>query len=225
MPEAYEVFDAATNANVFYQNPERLRRIHKTKMICTVIANDCEAGSEAVRWFMTNYQFRSDPWRLYYAASSSGSKALEIFSSNINLKFLLRQVKAADSVVRGEKINGAAATTVRTELTDPRTLTGDDPVLLMLYGHALVSSKSYVAALAYMTRAYALAPEDPMICLSMALAYIHRAMQRLSDNRQWQLVQGLTLLFQYFDRRKEMGIVEEQEANYNVARALHQVGM
>lgn len=72
----------------------------------------------------------------------------------------------------------------------------------------------------YYLRAYETYPNDPLICLSLALAYTHRAMQRQTDNRHYQLAQALAFLDGY---RKLAG--DQQEVQYNMARVFHQLGM
>jgi general transcription factor 3C polypeptide 3 (transcription factor C subunit 4) len=76
-----------------------------------------------------------------------------------------------------------------------------------------------LGALDYYLRAYELCPTDPMICLSTGVAYLHRAMQRQTDNRHHQIAQGFTLMAQY---RKHRGPCQEVE--YNFGRAFHMLG-
>jgi general transcription factor 3C polypeptide 3 (transcription factor C subunit 4) len=89
-----------------------------------------------------------------------------------------------------------------------------DAALLSLYGHILACARSYVGAIGklllmlglfhiiclrierrnplfsgYYSRAYSVKPKDPLISLSMGLAYMHRSMQRISDNRHLQIMQ------------------------------------
>lgn len=71
----------------------------------------------------------------------------------------------------------------------------------------------------YYLRAYELYPTNPLICLCLALAYTHRAMQRQTDNRHYQLAQALAFLDVY---RKHAD--NQQEVQYNVARVFHQLG-
>lgn len=80
---------------------------------------------------------------------------------------------------------------------------------------------------------------DPLINLSLGIAFIHRAMNRQTDNRHLQIVQvggveahvavehltpfhsvkGFTFLFKYYDLKGG-----NEEACYNIARAFHQIG-
>jgi hypothetical protein len=83
-----------------------------------------------------------------------------------------------------------------------------NPVFLMFYGHIMACGKSYQSAIGkvlyiivftnssndslttvYYLRAYDMRPDDPLVCLTLALSYVHRAMQRQTDNRHYQLTQ------------------------------------
>lgn len=78
----------------------------------------------------------------------------------------------------------------------------------------------------YFFRAYALDPRNPMINLSLALAYLHHALKRQSENRHYLIMQGFSFLFSYHDiRHGSQTDSERQEANYNVARAFQMLGL
>lgn len=78
----------------------------------------------------------------------------------------------------------------------------------------------------YFYRAHALDPTNPLINLSVALAYVHYALKRQSENRQYHIVQGFSCLFAYYDMRKTSEILaERQEAEYNVGRTYHMLGL
>jgi general transcription factor 3C polypeptide 3 (transcription factor C subunit 4) len=118
-----------------------------------------------------------------------------------------------------------------------------NPHFLMLYGHIMACGKSYQSAIGalkscpflladaweaeqviylmivYYLRVYDLYPNDPLVCLSLSLAYTHRAMQRQTDNRHYQLAQAIAFLDGYRKLTKN-----EQEAQYNIARVFHQLG-
>ena len=65
-----------------------------------------------------------------------------------------------------------------------------------------------------------------MINLSLALGYIHYALKRQSENRHYLIMQGLSFLFAYYDLRHSCGSLQEkQEAEYNVARTYHMLGL
>lgn len=65
-----------------------------------------------------------------------------------------------------------------------------------------------------------------MINLNVGLAYIHHAIKRQAENRQYLILQGLTFLFNYYNSRKISHKLEErQEAHYNMARVYHMLGL
>jgi len=67
---------------------------------------------------------------------------------------------------------------------------------------------------------------NPVINLSLALSYLHYAIKRQSGNRHHLLIQGFAFLFTYYDIRQRADITsEKQEAEYNVARAYHMLGL
>lgn len=174
---------------------------------------------------MNTYQFKNDTFRLYSAALSSGDKAIEFFSNNANQKHILRSIKAIDSVVSNEKIAGMASITAQSDKNEDAVVpTKYNATLFMLYGEILNCCRSTVPALNYYLRAHAAAPNDPLICFSVGLTYLHRAMQRVTDNRHLQILQGAAFLFQYYKLRKLCGFAEAQESNYNMGRALQQIG-
>ena len=59
-----------------------------------------------------------------------------------------------------------------------------------------------------------------MICLSLAVGYLHRGMQRQADNRHYQLSLAFNFMSKY---RKYRG--NDEEVNYNIARMFHQLGV
>lgn len=65
-----------------------------------------------------------------------------------------------------------------------------------------------------------------MINLSIGLSYIQHALKRQIDNRHGHLMQGFAFLSIYYDIRCKSGdLCERQEAEYNVARAYHLLGL
>ncbi|KAI5117819.1 hypothetical protein M0805_004949 [Coniferiporia weirii] len=104
--------------------------------------------------------------------------------------------------------------------------TKPNPVLPTLYGQSLIMAKSYQSAIFYLLHAYDYFPNDPLICLSLAVASLGRAMQRQSDNRNYLVTQGMAFMTKY----REMRALKEDEpradeVEYNFGRAFHQLGL
>ena len=125
---------------------------------------------------------------------------------------------------------------------------GHDPGLLALYGHVMSVAGSWNSALNYYFRALALVPRDVTLNLCIGLAYVQNALKRQSENRHYGILQGLGFLNRYYELRttgrlaghdgadgavrEEKGrgevqvpAVHKQEAEYNLARAWHLLGL
>ncbi|OJA08708.1 hypothetical protein AZE42_08889 [Rhizopogon vesiculosus] len=76
-----------------------------------------------------------------------------------------------------------------------RMPTKNNPVIVTLYGQMCLAAKSYQSAIFYLLHAYDYCPEDPIVCLSLAIASLSRAMQRQSDNRHHMIAQVRLLYF------------------------------
>ncbi|PPQ91090.1 hypothetical protein CVT25_013128 [Psilocybe cyanescens] len=101
----------------------------------------------------------------------------------------------------------------------------ENPVIVAIYGQICVAAKSYQSAIFYLLMAYDYCPDDPMICLCLAIASIGRAMQRQSDNRHHLIIQqAMAFLSKY---RKLRGTHDEgmREVEFNFARTFHQLGL
>lgn len=251
--DAYDVCNAAKEANVFFQDKQCTFTIWITWLACAIMVGDSESCSTICRWFMTSFQFTTETYNLFTASITASKNGLEVFHNNANQKYLLRQIKAMDQAITGKTRVGAATLTAIDDNGGKYIPTDVDVGLLMLYGHILASGRSYISALNYYTRAYSVLPNNPMIMFCIGLAYLHRSMQRQSENRHMQVLQGMTFLFEYFDLRmgrkwedvKEKDVDamegvegteeeqekedeirwdERQEAEYNIARAFHHIG-
>lgn len=65
-----------------------------------------------------------------------------------------------------------------------------------------------------------------MIKLSLGLAYLHYALKRQSENRHYLVMQGFSFLQNYYnDRHISEVLSERQEAELNLGRAYHMLGL
>ncbi|KAL9710688.1 transcription factor TFIIIC subunit tfc4 [Leucoagaricus gongylophorus] len=129
-----------------------------------------------------------------------------------------------DNVSRdvGTSSTGAPASEAKPGI--PPIPTAFNPVIITIYGQICIAAKSYQSAIFYLLHAYDYCPEDPMICLCLAIASIGRAMQRQSDNRHHLIVQAMAFLTQYGKLRgtNPCGL---GEVEFNFGRAFHQLGL
>ncbi|KIM61704.1 hypothetical protein SCLCIDRAFT_1215803 [Scleroderma citrinum Foug A] len=106
-----------------------------------------------------------------------------------------------------------------------RLPTKNNPMPVMVHGQLCLTAKSYQSALFYLLHAYDYCPEDPMICLCLAISSLGRAMQRQSDNRHHLIAQGMVFLSHYRRIRKQDGDPVLPEIEFNFGRAFQQLGL
>ncbi|KAL9643889.1 hypothetical protein ABK040_013300 [Willaertia magna] len=90
--------------------------------------------------------------------------------------------------------------------------------LMLLIGHNCAMSGSYKLAIAEYFRAYRFMPNEPIISLCLGICYLNIVMNRRTANRHLHVMQAFTFLYRYYELREG-----NQEANYNLARAYHQL--
>ena len=117
-----------------------------------MIANDKEKLCNVARWFMKEYQFVTDGYRLFSALNRLCESNNSWFNCGPSQKYLLRQLKALDFTLVGEARNKSlfherASYTTKDDHGDATCAADMDVVLLVLYGHILYAGKSYSYAL------------------------------------------------------------------------------
>lgn len=221
---ALEMVDVAMLVSVFAQDKEKESFLWFVKLVVGLQQGDSQGTViESVRHFLISNQFSPLIYRLFMCCFASGVSAWEAFSSYNSQKFFLRQLKAFHSFQSGKKITGMAQITANVV---GFKLEGENPYLLYLYANLLGGSRSYVSSIVYLNCVYREYKKDPMICLVLGLAHVHRSMQRLSSNRHIQLLQGISFLLEYRDLRLQMATpYETQEVEYNFGRLFHMLGL
>ncbi|CBX98229.1 hypothetical protein IAQ61_010326 [Plenodomus lingam] len=233
--QCFAALDIVIQANVFHRCQKYHQQLQLTRLACALAADHSKQASTAVRWLLKEHPFGTDLLRLYSAANRLCSFP-EGFATGPAHKAFMRYVKTMDyasltpeariwyNFRNTEQSTGGFHNGINIEDVDH--VHGLDPVLLALYAHILMCGGSYMAALNYYFRAYALSPEDPMIHLAIGTAYIQHAMKRLSENRQFQIQQGLAFVYRYYELRTRDDVaVLRQEAEFNVARVWHALGL
>ncbi|RAL09686.1 TPR-like protein [Aspergillus homomorphus CBS 101889] len=238
--EAYDTLAAAADASVWYHSKPSTRMIHVCWFTCALRMQDEETLANEARWFIKEYQFVTDTYRLFAMLSRlSGDPQRSLFHSSPNMKFMLRQIKAMDFTLP-DNIAGARPNRPRESIYQERASlstrdeTGEaisaeemDIALIVLYGQILYSGNSFYPALNYLFRAYALDDQNPVVLLSIALCYIHQSLKRQSENRHYLIMQGLSFMQEYRRVRERPGslLSERQEMEFNFARVWHTLGL
>ncbi|KAI0402894.1 hypothetical protein F4802DRAFT_608378 [Xylaria palmicola] len=224
--ESYQVCESARDAEVFAKNKEDMFLIHVTWAACALRARDEETCVAAARFLMRDRQFDSDPFRMFAALCRLCPSPASWYASGPVQKYMLRQIKLMDRALVADQ--GEVTEEDETKANGGRTYPSKelDVTLLVLYGHILFVSNSFTYALNYFLRAYSIDPANQMILLSVGQCYIHYALKRQSENRQYLLIQGFVFLHRYYDLKvSSADAAERQEAHYNMARSYHAIGI
>ncbi|KAI9724803.1 MAG: hypothetical protein M1812_000079 [Candelaria pacifica] len=228
---AYDIITAAADASVFYHSQDSMFLIHVCWFTCAIRYGDDQTLCTIARWFIKEFQFTTDAYRLYAALIRICRSPTTWYNSGPSQKYLLRQLKAMDYSLVGEEFQRSiydekAGYSTKDELGNSIVAEELDVALLMLYGYNLYAGTSYSFALNYFYRAYAVDPANPMVNLSLALSYIQNALKRQAENRHFFITQGLSFLYAYYDQRQQSLVTQEkQEAEFNLGRAFNMLGL
>ncbi|CEP64355.1 transcription factor TFIIIC subunit TFC4 LALA0_S11e02212g [Lachancea lanzarotensis] len=221
--DGLSIIETAQEVNVFVQDPTRAKMMKFVRLAIVLQMGDEEELVESLRSVLNQFQFNRKVLQNFMFCVASGQMGSSILSSTVQQKFFLRQLKAFDSIRYEQHVAGqASVTNKKVDNPDKRK----SPYLHYIYAMLLYSSKGFLLALQYLNR---LQPElrlDPMVNLMMGLAHLHRSMQRLTASRHIQILHGLRFLYRYHEiRSTKYSATEQQEADYNIGRAFHLLGL
>lgn len=221
---ANEIIEVAMSVSIFVQDKKKEAMLRMVKLIFGIQKDEVSTTvTTYVRYFLINNQFSPFIYKFFICCFARGIKLWETFANYNHQKFFLRQLKAYDSIISGKKITGMARITADLRNAE---FSKEHPDLLYVYANLLGGSRSYVSSVVYLNRAYKEYNQDPMICLVLGLAHVHRSMQRLSTNRHIQLLQGISYILEYKELRKRNATdFELQEIEYNFGRLFHMLGL
>jgi general transcription factor 3C polypeptide 3 (transcription factor C subunit 4) len=233
--KCYEVLTSAWSCTVFYHSLTHKTQIHATWMASALLLNDEQKVCEVGRFFIIEWPHSGAAYQIFAAVNRLFAGYSNWFNSGPTQKFILRQVKALDYALLDPESRAAYAFTgqERSSYThagkrdaNPYSLPDLDAGVISLYGHIMAAAQSWTSALNYYFRALTLDPSNISTNLCIATAYLQMAMKRQSENRHWQIYQGLAFLNRYAELRKKTGLkIHEQEAVYNVGRSWHLLGI
>lgn len=220
--DGLSIIETAMEVNVFSQHPGRVKMMKFVKLAIILNLKDEQEIVENLRGLLNQFQFNRKVFQLFMFSVSEGQTALRILSSTVQQKFFLRQLKAFDSIRFGQHVNGQASITNNVSNPGKKTCT----YLNYIYAMLLYSSRGFMPALQYLKRLEIEIGNDPMLDLMIGLSHLHRSMQRLTGNRHFQILQGFKYLYQYHELRyASYTDIEKQEADYNIGRAFHLLGL
>ncbi|KAG2040882.1 TPR-like protein [Suillus americanus] len=236
-----------------YRDSNSQNTIRIAIITCAVHTGKFSIAVEQCRKIINTHQFNNEAFRLLLVSLASGHRPTDSFVSSTLQKHVLRELRLHDASVKtpelmkwnvvGRKYNLSSSgkeepskveeevdeeaeipgpmESNATEKTAIQMPTKNNPIIVTLYGQMSLAAKSYQSAIC---KSVSLS-RNPVVCLSLAIASLGRAMQRQSDNRHHMIAQGMAFLSQYRTLRKSSGDEMLAEVDYNFGRAFHQLGL
>ncbi|GMF98046.1 hypothetical protein B5S33_g4843 [[Candida] boidinii] len=221
--DALYVLEVARNVNVFKSDRKKELTLTLVGLSVGVIAGDINVTLNQLRTLMNEFQFSIPVLKTFLATAVPSQDFLLHYAESPNQKYMLRQVKSYDSVREGREITGMASVT-----NDKIDKTKTHPLLSYIYASLLYCNKSFFSALTYAFKTYSGFNKDPTIIFLVAMCHLHRSMQRLAINKNFQILQGLTYLTEYAEikaGKPDATVYNKMEINYNFGRAFHLLGL
>ncbi|KAK5114703.1 hypothetical protein LTR62_002277 [Meristemomyces frigidus] len=231
--QCYNVLtEVLLKANVF--NEPAFRELNSSIALCCALKfNDSKYATDIVRDYAVRSEFRASvPFQLINGVSNLCYGVDNALCSGAMQKFLFRGLKSMEfnlmpQVLRDRQEYGQQLDALQKRLAKYGPESGPpDAGMLVIYGNAMAINMQRNAALPYYLRALAIQPNNAMLNLSIGVSYIHTAMKRQTENRQYGIQQGISFIQRYHELRTASGDVHHiQEAEYNMAKAWHMLGL
>lgn len=223
-------------ANVFRQDETLLHVGYAVALSCALQFNDSEYSMDIARWYIGISDFRASmPFQLFGSVARLCYGEDHAMHTNETQKFIARIVKSMDHGVMPQSVRDQIKwqyeILARAETQTKRWGEGSgklDPGVFVIFGHIMMSSshQSLNSALPWYIRALALQPQNASTHLALGVTYIFSAMKRQTENRQYEIQQGLAFVQRYYDLRVATGEPGHmQEAEFNMAKMWHMLGL
>lgn len=187
-----------------------------------VITQDISLIMTQTRSLMNDYQFAIDALKIYLASMVTTFDMEQSFADPPSQKFMLRQLKAFDSLMDDGKEHISGKATVTKKNVDP---TKHHFLINYVYASYLFTNKSYHSALVYLLKLYHTYPNNPDLLFLLALANLQRSLQRKTLNTNFQILQGFTFMLEYIKTKDQNDPYERMESYYNLGRSFNLLGL
>jgi general transcription factor 3C polypeptide 3 (transcription factor C subunit 4) len=226
------VQDVLITANVFWQNSDLERISIAVALCCALLFNDGQYVVELGRKVINLCDARLGMAFQLFAASNRFIYGSNWFHAGPSQKFMHRTLKTADYLAMPsemrEQFDFAMQKGGLLQRLDKYSGEGNEvnANALLIYGHMVAVANHSFTSLPYYFRTLAMYPDDICVNLSIATMWVQNSMKRQTENRHFGIMQGLAFLYRYYELRTASGrACDCQEAEYNVARMWHNLGL
>jgi general transcription factor 3C polypeptide 3 (transcription factor C subunit 4) len=232
----FSTIEIALQSKIFFNSQKYAHQLQMCRLACALSLDASTQASVAMRWFLKTHPFGNELFRLYSCvnrlcsvpsgfATPPALKLFQRWAKTMDYALLTPEQRGRFNFRTGREQGNWLAKAVSVDIL--KYVKDHDPTFFALHGHALMcGGGAYQAALNYYFRAYTLCPDDAVLNLSIGMAYVQHAMKRLSENRQFQIQQGLAFVYRYYELRTKDGVAAYcSEAEFNVGRVWHTLGL
>lgn len=211
---AIAIQDLVRHVNVFQEN-ELTTQL--AGLSVGVITKDSQIIMNQTRQLLNEYQFSVDAFKLYLFSIVPTTDMELTYADAPSQKFMLRQVKAYDSIRSDQSEISGKATITKTNVDTTR----DHFLIKYVYASYLFTNRSYYSSLIYLQSLYHDYPENSDLLFLLGLSHLHRSVQRKTLHTNFQILQGLTYLFEYTKTKDQTDIYQYMECCYNIGRSFN----
>ncbi|KAI9254630.1 hypothetical protein BDA99DRAFT_162343 [Phascolomyces articulosus] len=99
-PEAAnDMLKRVAEANVFYHDAQKIQALKLALLGCALINNNDTIKYEVQRWFMSVNRFKSSPYHLMLATTTSGPNSLAQYAGMSHMKYVMRTIRLIDTTL------------------------------------------------------------------------------------------------------------------------------
>ncbi|KAI9314188.1 hypothetical protein BX666DRAFT_1971268 [Dichotomocladium elegans] len=252
--KAYDMLNRVAEVRDFSNDPSKRFSLKLALLGCALINNNMKVLHDTMRSLINGSKFKTDIYRLHSAIWKGGHHGAVYFASRSSHKLMLRHIRFIDAIasrrngeeegflkklseaINAEEIDPTAIEELNLEtffkaskknwrqiedLEAKREVPEQvHPVLLSIFGQQMTITRNYIAGCLFLMRSQAIYGNDPLNLLTLGVSFLQRAMNRKTSNRHQQITQGFLFLQRYYRLRNK-----NQEAEYNLGRAFHHLGL
>lgn len=215
---AIAVQDLVRHVNVFQEN-ELITQL--AGLSVGIVTKDSQIIMTQTRNLLNDYQFSVDSYKLYLASMIPTVDMEFAFGDPPSQKFMLRQVKAYDSLRRDQNDISGRATITKTNVDTSK----DHFLIKYVYASYLFTNRSYYSTLIYLQGLYHDYPENPDLLFLLGLSHLHRSVQRKTLHTNFQILQGLSFLYEYANTKDHGDPYQHMECCYNIGRSFNMLNL
>lgn len=194
---------AFSNSNIVKSDRKKRLKIRLYLLAFGILSQNWHRVLSICRNFIGKFSRYSDPYMLMSLVTGSGVDSIDACCDS-RLKKYFHRLSSSEKFC-------------------------NDPYVLISEAHILQLNRSFVAAIYRYLQVIKICPSNPLPYLCAGVALINRAIQRRTENRHCQIIQGISCIKKYFELRTSndlsYSVWLKQECLFNFGRLFMMLGL